>query len=242
VPSVLRTRHLRGPPIDDRTHITRSIEDAARSLGEPVDVEQAMREVVDVARDSVPDFDHASVTLLLPGGRFETTAATGPLPRELDAAQYAAGEGPCLDAVRHGELTSVPHLRSERRWPSYVPAAVALGVRSHLSVSLRVGGEGTSAGLNLYSTTADEISLESKAMALLFGFHSIDGPGRATTPSRSGPAADALRVIGDALGIVMDRDGLDALRAFDHLDAAAARADLPLPTYARRLVDEARGS
>lgn len=168
-------------PIDDR-HIIRSIEDAARSLGEPVDVELAMHEVADVARGSVPAFDHASVTLLLPGGRFETEASTGPLPRELDAAQYAAGEGPCLDAVRHGELTSVPHLRSERRWPAYVSAAVALGVRSHLSVRLRVGAKGTSAGLNLYSTTADEISLESKAMALLFGLHSLDGPDPAATP------------------------------------------------------------
>jgi hypothetical protein len=229
-------------PIDDRTHISRAIEDAARSLGEPVDIELVMRETAVCARGSVPDFDHASITLVRPDGRFETGASTGPLPRELDATQYATGEGPCLDTVRHGHVTSVPRLGSERRWPAYVSAAVDRGVRSHLSVSLRLDGTGTRAGLNLYSTTADEVSPESQAMALLFGSYALSGPGPAVVAARPGPTVDALHVIGEALGIVRDREGLDPVRAFDHLDAAATRADLPLPAYARLLVDRDRGS
>jgi AmiR/NasT family two-component response regulator len=48
---------------------------------------------------------------------------------------------------------------------------------------------------------------------------------------------DSLAVIGQALGLVMDRFSVNSDQAFDYLDESAARANLGLGTYAQQLVD-----
>jgi hypothetical protein len=228
--------------MDARPSFSNAIEEAAASLDRPVDADRSMRDFAEVARSSIPDFDHASITLLRPGGRFETGASTSPLSQRLDAVQYAAGEGPCLDAVRSGRPVSVPGLRSERRWPAYVSAAVALGVTSHLSVRLHLDDEDARAGLNLYSTRTDQVTLQAEAMAGLFGSFAVSGSRPAVAPTRPGPSTQPLDVIGEALGIVMDRSGVDANRAFDSLATAATRAGVPLAVHSQQLVDHARSS
>src|SRR5215218_8279937 len=130
----------------------------------------SLQHIAEAAENSVPGFDHVSITLLDHDGRFETAAATSPLAERLDNTQYALDEGPCLDVARGRDLVSAPCLRSEQRWPAYVPQAVAVGVQSHLSVKFSSPGGNTPGSLNLFSTTNDHISPESEAMAELFGF------------------------------------------------------------------------
>ena len=100
----------------DRHDGRRSDEDLAVSRDRGEDVTEALAEltgvlvddgelagllqrVADLALRTVADCAAASVTLIVgPGPR--TAAHTGPLALWLDSAQYAAGEGPCLDAAR----------------------------------------------------------------------------------------------------------------------------------------------
>lgn len=196
-----------------------------------------MQSIAKAAQDTVPGIDHASITLLHPDGRFETRASTNLLVLRLDHIQYTLDEGPCLDTARGDSMVSAPRMRTERRWPAYAPQATALGVKSQLSVKLRFGDDDPRGSLNLYSTTA-HLTLASEAMAELFGSHAPTGPHDSCTPALPSPAIESLRVVGDALGIVMDRFEIDANRAFDYLDESAARADLELADYAQQILDQ----
>jgi hypothetical protein len=234
-----QSRHttLEVAPVDARINLTQALAEVARTVSRPPSLDQSLQIIAEVAQDSVPGIDHASITLLHPGDRFETRASKNPLVLRLDHIQYAVDQGPCVDAVRGFSMVSAPRMRSERRWPSYAPQAAALGVQSQLSVKLRLDGDDSLGSLNLYSTAAP-LTLESEAMAELFGFYSVTGPHDARTPAPPSPALEPLRVIGHALDIVMSRFDIDANRAFDYLDESAARADLELTDYAQQLVDQ----
>jgi hypothetical protein len=218
--------------------ITAAIAEAVRSIDQPADFEALLRDVSGAARISVPDFDHASVTLLQPDGRFTTHAPTSELALQLDAAQYAAGEGPCLETARTGRTVSVPHLELDRRWPAYTARAAARGVQSHLSVVLLIGDGNTRGSLNLYSTTTDQAGSESVAMAELIGSTALATPAVGPTTSTPGPASEVIEVIGRALGIPTHGRDRDANSAFDQLVRDADRAGLSLPDHARRVVDQ----
>src|SRR5688572_23224805 len=82
-----------------RLNLTQALAEAARSLDQPAALQRTLQDVADAAVRSVPDFDHASITLLHPDGRFETSASTGSLASGLDSVQYDSAEGPCLDTV-----------------------------------------------------------------------------------------------------------------------------------------------
>ena len=71
-------------------------------------------------------------------------------------------------------------------------------------------------------------------MAELFTSYTTTGPHETRAPAPPSRALESLRLVGDALGIVMDRFDIDANRAFDE---AAARADLELADYAQQLLD-----
>lgn len=233
--------------MDACTNISQALAEAARTASRPLSLDQSLQSIAKAAQDTVPGIDHASITLLHPDGRFETRASTNPLVLRLDHIQYTLDEGPCLDTARGDSMVSAPRMRTERRWPAYAPQATdaahnagraaALGVKSQLSVKLRFGDDDPRGSLNLYSTTA-HLTLASEAMAELFGSHAPTGPHDSRTPALPSPAIESLRVVGDALGIVMDRFEIDANRAFDYLDESAARADLELADYAQQILDQ----
>lgn len=157
--------------MDARTDIRSALSEAARTIDQPLPLGRSLQRVAGVARSSVGGFDHVGISLLHHTGEVRTWASTSSLVLRLEAIQYALGQGPSMEVLRGRDRMSVPHVRQERRWPRYVPQAVALGVRSQLSVRLRLNGEGIAGGLNFYSTADNHISLQSEAMAELFGHH-----------------------------------------------------------------------
>jgi hypothetical protein len=222
--------------VDTNSNISDALAEVACLADQSIWFGLSLQDIAEVAENSVPGFDHVSITLLHPDGRFETGPSTSPLALQLDNTQYALDEGPCLEAARGETLVSVPRLRFERRWPSYVPQAVAVGVKSHLAVPFCLDGENASGSVNLYSTTTEHISRESELMAELFGFQAVTDLSKRT--ARPSPALDSLGVIEQALGIVMNRFAIDPNHAFDYLDESATRADLDLHDYAQQVVDQ----
>ena len=84
-----------------------------------------------------------------------------------DEAQYADGQGPCLDAARGGAAVLVADLAAEQRWPGYVPLARAAGVLSSwsLPVSTPYSGSGS---LNLYGREAHAMRSDDLELAGVF--------------------------------------------------------------------------
>src|ERR1700682_822893 len=81
-----------------------------------------------------------------------TVAASDQTILEMDADQYATGEGPCVDASVEGRWFHVESLEREERWPAFAPKARQLGIRAILSSPLVVEDRPIGA-LNIYSRT-----------------------------------------------------------------------------------------
>ena len=109
---------------------------AARALYEGQSLDETLQRIVEVARDSVPGFDHVGISTVDRKGRVETRAVAGDLVRILDSVQYDLQEGPCMDALRGADTVVAPDLGQDGRWPRYAPTAVEHGVQAQLAIKL----------------------------------------------------------------------------------------------------------
>ncbi len=211
----------------------------AQSQGQGLD--ETLQAVARAARDVMPAFDQVGVSTLSRNGRLRTRAAAGELVHSLDATQYELDEGPCVAALRQSELVLAPRVGADRRWPRYAAAAVRLGVRSQVGVPLTVDPKGTVAGLNLYSTVSEEISPEVRATAELFATHAAIAMENARERHTLNEALETRKVIGQAIGIVMERYSMDEDRAFAYLVRESSHGNVKLRAIAQRLVDDFEG-
>jgi len=215
-----------------------SLAAAARALVGRGSFDETLEAVARTAQKSLPGFEHVSVSLVNRSGGIETKAVTDSFARELDALQYSVDEGPCLSAIREVTLVAVPDLREERRWPRYLPGAISAGVRAQMSVRLTVDDEHTIGGLNLYSTSRDGRATDAEEMVESFAAHASIALHQARELANLREALTSRAVIGQAIGIIMERYQLSEDRAFAYLVRASSHANVKLRQIAQGLVDE----
>jgi transcriptional regulator with GAF, ATPase, and Fis domain len=208
---------------------------ASESINEPRTIQDTMDAIVKATSTSLPEFAHVSISVKNPQGAFETSAGTDQLAWELDNIQYELEEGPCVQAIEGEPVVLVPHLRREQRWPRYIPAATARGVRSQVAVRLFANNTHV-AGLNLYSTECDEADTTSVETARLFATHAGIILGHAQVEDQLNTALHSRKVIGQAMGILMERYRMDGDRAFNFLVRASSTSNIKLRDVAEELV------
>jgi len=211
---------------------------AARSINEPQTLDETLQSIAEVAAEAIPGITHAGISTVDKRGKVETRAATGNLVWELDKLQYGLGEGPCVDSLRSASVTLAPNIRHDRRWPRYVPLALEAGLRSQMAVKLYLDSEGTVGGLNLYSTSCDEIQPEAESLADLFAAHAAIALGHARERDTLNEALHSRKVIGQAIGMLMERYEMDEDRAFAFLVRASSHSNIKLRDVAQELVDQ----
>jgi GAF domain-containing protein len=212
---------------------------AVRSINQPRDVDETLQAIVEVAAKSVPGFDHAGVSTVDAAGKVHTRAATDELVSALDELQYGLGEGPCVDTLRQTDVVVVPSIEHDSRWPRYVPEAVDRGLRSQLAVRLYLDDKGTLGGLNLYSTTAEDVDPDAQGIADLFAAHAAVALGHVRDRQNLQEAMHTRKVIGQAMGILMERYTMNEDRAFAFLVRASSHGNVKLRMVAQELVDSA---
>jgi GAF domain-containing protein len=222
----------------DRPDVAAAIAAAARTMYHPRSLDQTLQTIVEVARDSVPGFDAVGLSTVDRRGNVHTRAKTGALVDTLDSLQYGLDEGPCVDTLHGAELVAAPTIRHDQRWPRYVPQAVAEGLRSQLAVRLFLDDEGTVGGLNLYSTVSDDVDPEAVSIAALFAAHAAIALGAASEIEGLNQALNSRKVIGQALGILMERYSIDEDAAFAYLVRASTTGNIKLRDIAQGLVDQ----
>src|SRR3954447_10205118 len=223
------------------SEFAQSIAEAARSVNQPRTLDDTLQTIVEVACNSVPGFDQVGISTLQKEGKVKTRACIGDLVRRLDEIQYGLGEGPCAEALRGIDVVSVSSLRDEQRWPHYVPQARAVGVRSQLAVKLYLD-QGTLGGINFYSTVSDDVSPDAQALARLFATHSAIALGHARERANLNEALQSRKMIGQAIGIIMERYDMNEDRAFAFLVRASSHANIKLRAIAQELVDQHNAS
>ncbi len=216
---------------------TQSIAEAARTLHRPRSLDETLMTVVEVACNSVPGFDQVGIATLDRKGEVVTKAFTGDLVLRLDDLQYSLREGPCSAALQGDDAVSVSSLRDEQRWPRYVPLARAVGVRSQMALRLDLD-QGAVGGMNFYSTSSDDVSPDAQALAGMFATHAAIALRHAHERQTLKNGLLTRKVIGQALGILMERYEMDEDRAFAFLVRASSHANIKLRAVAQELVDE----
>lgn len=219
--------------------IERAVAHAAQQMHGARTVEETLELIVSSAAEALPTFEHVSVSTVEQEAQAVTRAATSDLVRELDAVQYSLREGPCVDSLTGVAVVSAPRLRHDQRWPAYVPRAVEHGVRSQLAVRLHLADRGTVGGLNMYSVSSEEVSAEDVLTAGFFATHASLALGRAGELATLGAAVEHRQLIGQALGILMERYGLTAEAAHAFLWRASSHGNTKVRDLAARLVGEA---
>lgn len=227
--------------MDVSSDFAQSIAEAARTLNEPGSLGDTLQTIVEVACNSVPGFDHVGIATLEKKGDIETRAFTGDLVLPLDKVQYGLQQGPCSAVLQGPDAIAVSSLQHEQRWPDYVPQAWTAGVRSQMAVKLYLG-EGTLGGINFYSTISDEVSDEAQAIARLFATHAAIALGHAQEREEFTEAMQSRKLIGEAIGILMERYDMNEDRAFAFLVRASSHSNIKLRAVAQDLVDERNGA
>ena len=192
--------------------------------------------ILDAAEQLAPG-THLGISGANDGGTYTTLAGTGPLVFMLDQLQYDLDEGPTLTAMRQGHTVIVDDAESEHRWPTFIPRAVDLGLRSYLGMPVS-DDRTTLGGLSMYATTRTPVDVPRLAHARLLADQAAIALAQAQRVTDLLAALQSSRTIGKAIGLMMERLNLDDHEAFEHLAMLSQRSNVKLRDIAAQMVTQ----
>ena len=211
----------------------------ARALFAPGSVTGSLQLTVELAVSTIDGCDAAGI-FLVRNGQVITAASTEPIVVELDQLQFANNEGPCLDAIANGGSTYAADLADDARWPRFGPAAAHSGIRSALAFRL---SDRPISALNLYARVPTAFGATGRAAGLIFATLAglaLDAAGeRADDEARVANLHEALKtreLIGQAQGILIERERITGDQAFDMLRRASQHLNVKIREVAQNLV------
>ena len=120
-------------------------------------------------------------------------------------------------------------------FPRYGPKAVALGLGAQAAIQLFHNGE--RAGLNLYAHTAGAFDRSTVQLAELFANQGGALLGYADQVEQLSAALHTRTDIGTAVGILMERYGIDRHRAFAFLTRNSQNRNIKVRVLAQQIID-----
>jgi PAS domain S-box-containing protein len=197
--------------------------------------QEVLDQAVQVARHAVPGAEQASISLVDEAGTLYSPSSTGELATECDMAQYQLGEGPCLQALwGDSHVLHIDDLRAETRWPAWTARAQALGAGSLLACQLATP-RGSLGALNLYSSRPHAFDPTAAALIPVLAVQVGIALARVHNETNLHAAIESRQVIGQAVGILMERHRLGPTAAFDLLVRASQTSQLKLREVALRV-------
>jgi hypothetical protein len=182
------------------------------------------------------------------GGWPVTVSASNDRARLADQEQYNLGQGPCLDALRDGEVVEVVDQSLDRRWTRFHDKAVDMGIRSMLSLPVNGVADRPVVTLNLYSerprafTGVDRQHAESYAS---LASRKLGKWIRDCTQDRLAreleQAIKTQKLVEESIGILMGQHRWDAPTAFRRLRTRAGNDARRLGVTATEVIAEATG-
>ena len=196
----------------------------SRVLAEPDGGTRRLDRVVEFAGRAVRRSEGCGVSLRRGTRRPVPFSSSGPVALEVDALQYAAGEGPCLTASATGTVAWSEDLGQDLTWPVFAPRCVSeTGVRSMVSFPLGLVGS-DQASINFYAREARAFDELDTGVAAIFAPFAAMALQAALDREEVGHLETALRTsrqIGTAVGILMARQQVTSDQAFEALAAAS---------------------
>lgn len=236
-----QTQDVAIAPGDPSSELSANFDDTARILFTAGTVADTLAQVVGLAVATVDGCDFAGL-FLLERDVITSPVHTDPIVNEVDALQHQSGEGPCLDAIARSQIFYAEDLAEDSRWPRFGPQAVAAGIRSVLALPLTTNG--SSGALNLYARYPAAFGVADRAKGVILASLA----GLAVSVARShedeerradnlNTALATRELIGQAQGILMERERITSDQAFDILRRASQHLNRKLRDVAQDLVD-----
>jgi GAF domain-containing protein len=217
-----------------------SFSETARTLFTAGSVTHTLSSIVELAVATIEGCDFAGI-FLVEGDVVTTPVHTDPLVAEIDALQHRTGEGPCLDAVAHRLIFYADDLEIDLRWLHFAPLASTAGIRSVLALPL--SSDSQMGALNLYSRYPAAFGVEGRAKAAILVTlaslalsvaHSHEDEERRAANLHV--ALGSRETIGQAMGILMERERITAGQAFNVLIRASQHLNIKVRDLARDLI------
>jgi GAF domain-containing protein len=209
--------------------------------GQPLEtLDEALSETMELAIRAV-GCDGGSLSLS-ENGVLRTMHASEQSVTDADKVQHESGKGPCVAAATTGDRYEIPDMAQDHRWEDFSNRALELGWRSILSVPLKVETRPIGA-MNLYARDAAGFGHEKGNVASLFASRAAINLAQAELLRRSKELVSQLEaalesrdVIGQAKGILMERENITSDQAFHMLVTASQHSNTKLRVIAEDLV------
>ena len=214
----------------------RTLDTLARALHlKDAELEPALDAIVSTAVAAVDTAQHAGLILVVQGELIPQVTTGGP-PQLLDELQQKLKEGPCIAAAVGQSLIRIDDMRDDGRWPGFAAEAMNVGVQSMLCVPLWVH-ERRLGTLSLYADHSTAFTGQHERVTHVFATLAAIALAEAQRTDQLRTALASRDVIGQAKGILMERNRVTADAAFGALSRASQNANLKLTQVARHLVE-----
>lgn len=211
-------------------------------LATDTSLDDTLNTIVTLCPTTIPGCDSAGITLRSDGPA-ATAAASDAYTLEIDKIQYETNQGPCVTALENSEFIQIDAVSEEERWPNFCQKAAQRGFKSSLSYPLT--DSGTPGALNVYAKRDRAFTEDGIAVGQLMASQASVALRNARMFLASKHLADELQealksrdTIGQAKGILMEREGISDAEAFDMLKTMSQSTNVKLREVAQRLVDE----
>lgn len=208
------------------------------ALTEAVSAKEAATVITKAAVDVLPGVRCASICAGSSPDAFDSIAATDPLAAEADRLQQQLSEGPSSYTLTTATAVSASDIATDERWPLYGPKVAASGLAAQVVLPLQTSTTRRRAVLNLYAITPsglDRVGLAGD----LFASHAAVAWCGAVSLHDVGGALERRKLIGQALGILMERYDVGEAAAFAFLTRASQTANVKLREVAAQVVSAA---
>ena len=216
-----------------------TVAEVARKLAAAETLDETLQLIVDLGVEYIDPCEGASISFIR--GRVVTTpVSSNRTVFEADQAQYRHNQGPCLQAIAVHETIVIDDLAEEQRWPKWREEVLGLDLRSSSSFRLFLvsGEEETFGSLNMYSSRARAFDDHAQALGQVFASHAAVALKAAITEAGLEQAIRSRDVIGQAKGILMERNHVDADEAFGMLRDTAYERTIRISTLAEQVIKE----
>ncbi|MHA6631182.1 GAF and ANTAR domain-containing protein [Pseudonocardia sichuanensis] len=200
------------------------------------------------ARELGPDRFSCAVTVRTHQRRPTTLGTSDSFAAALDEVQYGQDQGPCLHALRTGEIVEMTDIAADERWPRFAALAAEQGSGSALSLPLGTGPTGVVGALNVYGRTPDAFTDDDRERARRYAAQAAAAVAIGVRLAQRAELSEDLRAglssratIDQAIGIVMAQRRCDADAAFAVLRELSQTSNTKLREVAAQVIAHVTG-
>lgn len=228
----------------EKDALDRAVEQLRRSQAEAgVPLDAAIEQLTDAVINMF-GLTGAGLMLIDDDQLLRSVLATDEKGWTLEHGQEEVAEGPCMDAVVHGDLVATRDVVADERWPALSDRLDGEGVHGVLGVPIRLAGA-TVGALNVYVDREHDWDDSDHGALTAFGglleallTSALFAEQRDEVVRQLQGALDSRVMIERCVGLLMAREGIGAVAAFNHLRDIARPNRRKVADVARELLAE----